>query len=112
MKTIEYALVRTEDGGFATLTHQDDEETPLIADSLAELIDRLSTWGDCSEEYIFEGLKGDKFVFESNSDEEYKIIRREVETLDLNQDDLAELAELRKEDEDERAKWRKEFNRE
>jgi hypothetical protein len=108
-KRVQYTLVGVKDGQPATMTHQDDEETPLVAGSLSGLINWLGDWCDCGTDYVLKNLKGDIFVDKSNSGEQYRIIREEVEELPLTAEDNKEIEELRKKDAEERAEFRRKY---
>lgn len=97
MKTVQYALVYANSGEPACSSHQDDSESPLIAPTLEGLVTQMSDWCDTTTDYVLDHLKG-ATLFDPLTDPEqqFKIVRQVVETLDLNAEDLAELERLRK----------------
>lgn len=79
----QYALVR-EDGEYATMTHQDDEETPLISATLPGLLQLATEWADfCEIKHFMKTLEpGGDFAG-------YKIVKEEVRRVPLTADELA-----------------------
>ena len=94
---VRYALVN-EDGSPATWCHQDDMETPIVANTLAKLIDQMGDWCDCGSSYVLDNLDGAIFTDEANSGDKFRIIRQVIKTTDLQPEDLAVLKTLHGED--------------
>ena len=86
--------------------HQDDQEDPLVADTLEGLIGMWadfndvaeSTLYDVAESTLFEALDEDGELDPADvgdDGERCKIVRQEIEVWDLTPDELAELQRLR-----------------
>ena len=71
--------------------HQDDEETPIEADSLNSLISIISDWLDVQESVVLERLDDGEITVD---DDVYKIVRLKIESLDLDPDDESEIQRL------------------
>jgi len=82
--------------------HQDDEETPIESDNLEVLISMISDWMDWQESDVMDVLNDDGELVVD--DQTYEIIKMKVKTCKINQDDKAEIKQLRnKYEESERA---------
>lgn len=90
---VQYALL-TPDGKYATMMHQDDEETPLIAKSLTDLLYICEEWAD----HIYVSSFLDDLEDPKNDHYGYKI-HREVVTRDVEPIPMAELRAIAAEDE-------------
>ena len=89
-KRVQYALVKKADNSDpATLTHQDDLESPLVGETLEELFDKMGDWGDMSPEDVVKDMMKDK----DSEFFQYEIIRQEIKAVPLTKADLKEIAE-------------------
>lgn len=78
---IQYALVKKGSGESATLTHQDDLESPLVGDTLSELFSAMGDWSDMGTTTTLRHMKkGGEF-------EDYEIIKQEINIVPLTDED-------------------------
>ncbi len=93
IEKVEYALVYP-DGSAVLRNHQDDHETPIVADSLNGLFREIEDFSDMSVDDL-DVDERDGVVGGITLDEQLFIVRREVRVLALTGDDLQQLASLR-----------------
>ncbi len=95
-KSVRYALKRI-DGTTVGFRHQDDLETPIIGNTIPDLITEIEDWNGGDIYSIVETLDPEtgKFTLDTgDGPEEYEIIREEYDELRLTADDLAVVRQI------------------
>ena len=85
---VQYALVKKDTYEPAYTTHQDDEETPIESSTFEDLISQIAQWMDVDESIVVDTLDEGELAG-------YKIVRQEIDTWDLTEDEQAEIEKMK-----------------
>jgi len=99
----QYSLVKKDDYSPVYCNAGGEDETvPLACSSIEGLIGMIADWMDVAESTVLDTMDEGELA-------DYKIVREEIETWDLNHDDEAEIKKMKDEADERQAKMRKRF---